>query len=228
MRSSETTVLVHPLIVRIWHWINALAIFIMVGSGWRIYNSSAIFPDILPFIPHRYTLGGDFELSFKLHGEPGLAGALLWHFAGMWLLVINFLVYLAYGLWTGRFRRRLIPIRPHDILADLRAASTFRLVHETGVYNAVQKLLYIGVLAAIGVMILSGLAIWKPVQFQELVSLLGGFQGARLVHFLGMAAIVLFVIVHLALVVLVPRSLPPMITGRARAHPPSSDPVTGV
>jgi thiosulfate reductase cytochrome b subunit len=216
--TQERSRSIHPPIVRICHWLNALAIFVMTGSGWRIYNSSALFPDLLPFIPHQYTLGGDFELSFKLHGEPGLAGALLWHFAGMWLLVGNFLVYLAYGFASGRFRRTLLQIRPRDILRDVKAALTFRLAHEAGVYNAVQRVLYAGVLFAIALMIVSGLAIWKPVQFQELVPLLGGFQGARLVHFLGMSAIVLFVIVHVALVILVPRTLPPMIIGRSVGH----------
>jgi thiosulfate reductase cytochrome b subunit len=212
---------INPLIPRLCHWINALAIFIMVGSGWRIYNSEPIVPGLIPYFNHHYTLGGDFELSFKLHQEPGLAGATLWHFAGMWLLVINFLVFVGYGLLSGRFRRRLLPLRSREILRDFLAALTFRLPHETGVYNAVQRLLYVGVLALITLTILSGLAIWKPVQLQELTWLLGGFQSARVVHFLGMTGIVLFVIVHLALVALVPRTLATMVTGYARAdhHP---------
>src|SRR5438045_8593201 len=86
----------NPLILRVCHWLNALAMFIMIGSGWRIYNSEPIVPDLIPYFNHRYTLGGDFELSFQLHGEPGLAGALLSHFAGRRLLVIHFLVTLAY------------------------------------------------------------------------------------------------------------------------------------
>jgi thiosulfate reductase cytochrome b subunit len=136
----------------------------------------------------------------------------------MWLLVINFLVYLTYGVVSGRFRRKLLPLRPAEIWRDVIAAATFRLPHAVGVYNAVQRLLYVGVLALITLTILSGLAIWKPVQFQELTWLLGGFQSARVIHFLGMAGIVLFVAVHLALVALVPRTLPPMITGYARVH----------
>ena len=62
------------------------------------------------------------------------------------------------------------------------------------------------------------LAIWKPGQFQELTFLFGGFDLARIIHFLGMAGIVLFLIVHIALVVIVPKTLPTMITGRAPAH----------
>ncbi len=221
--TATTRVRVNPGILRLCHWLNALAIFVMVGSGWRIYNSDPIVPTLIPYFNHVYTLGGDFVLSFKLHGEPGLAGALLWHFAGMWLLVGNFLVYLAHGLVSGRFRRKLLPLRPAEIWRDFIAAMTFRLPHEVGVYNAVQRLLYVGVIATIALTILSGLAIWKPVQFQELTWLLGGFQSARVIHFLGMAGIVLFVVVHLALVALVPRTLAPMITGYARLHGSSGE-----
>jgi thiosulfate reductase cytochrome b subunit len=214
---------INPLILRVTHWVNALAMVIMIGSGWRIYNSDPIVPALIPYFNHRYTLGGDFELSFQLHGEPGLAGALLWHFAGMWLLVINFLVYLTYGIVSGRFRRKLLPLRPVEIWRDLVAALSFKLPHEIGIYNAVQRLLYVGVLAVITLTILSGLAIWKPVQFQELTWLMGGFQSARVIHFLGMAGIVLFVAVHLALVALVPKTLPPMITGYAEPHGDAGD-----
>ena len=213
-----TRIRVNPLVPRVCHWLNALAIFIMVGSGWRIYNSDPILPHLLPYVPHRFTLGGDFELSFKLHGEPGLAGALLWHFAGMWLLVLNFLLYLGYGFASGRFRLRLLPIRPRAVLHDFLAALTFKLPHEVGVYNAVQRLLYVGVLGLIGLAILSGLAIWKPVQLHALTWLLGGFQSARVIHFVCMSGIVGFVVVHLALVALVPRTLVTMVTGYARGE----------
>jgi thiosulfate reductase cytochrome b subunit len=140
----------------------------------------------------------------------------------MWLLVGNFLVWLGYGLLSGRFRQKLLPIRPRAVLRDMLAALRFRLPHEVGVYNAVQRLLYVGVLGLILLTILSGLAIWKPVQFQELTWLLGGFHSARVIHFLGMAGIVLFVVVHLALVALVPRTLVSMVTGYAHAHPPAT------
>ena len=164
------------------------------------------------------TLGGSVEGSVDIHNEDGLAGALQWHFAGMWLLACNGLVYLAYGILSGHFRRAFFPGRPRSILRDTIAAMTFRLPHRIGAYNAVQKTLYLGVLAAGIVTVLSGLAIWKPGQFQELTFLFGGFDVARVVHFLGMTAIVLFLIVHVALVIIVPKTLPPMITGRADAH----------
>jgi thiosulfate reductase cytochrome b subunit len=208
-------VIVHPLTVRITHWLNALAIFIMIASGWRIYNSDPILPF---YFPVELTLGGSYDGSVDIHNEDGLAGALQWHFAGMWLLTVNGIVYLAYGIFSGHFRRTLFPVGPHAVVRDAIAALKFQLPHRLGVYNAVQKALYLGVIAAGVIMVLSGLAIWKPGQFQELTWLFGGFDVARVIHFLGMAGIVLFLIVHIALVIIVPKTLPTMITGRAPAH----------
>ena len=191
---------IHPLWVRIAHWINALAMLVMIGSGWEIYNASPLFPFVFP---GSITLGG------------WLAGALLWHFAAMWVLAINGLVYLALGLATGRFRRKLWPIRPAAVIADLRAALALKLAHEDlSVYNAVQRLLYLGVILAGVVVVLSGFAIWKPMQLQELTALFGGYDAARYVHFFAMAAIVGFLVVHIVLAILVPKSLRAMITGR--------------
>ncbi|GJD30213.1 Putative protein-methionine-sulfoxide reductase subunit YedZ1 [Methylobacterium adhaesivum] len=191
---------IHPLVVRITHWVNALAMLIMIASGWRIYNASPIFGEWS--FPKAITLGG------------WLGGALQWHFAGMWLLVANGLVYLTYGLASGHLRRRLLPLRPREIGRDFVAALTFRLPHDPGVYNAVQRLLYVVVLLVGIVIVLSGLAIWKPVQFAPLTAVMGGYDTARIVHFLAMAGIVSFVAVHLALVLLVPKTLPTMIIGR--------------
>ena len=192
--------LVHPLYVRATHWINAVAIAVMVGSGWQIYNASPLF-------------GFTFPASITLGGW--LAGALLWHFAAMWLMIANGLVYVAVGLATGRLRRKLLPIRPGDVLRDLRAALTGRLSHDDlAVYNAVQKLLYAGVLLAGAVIVASGFALWKPVQLQELAALFGGYEGARLVHFFAMVAIVVFLVIHVAMALLVPSSLRAMIRGR--------------
>jgi thiosulfate reductase cytochrome b subunit len=191
---------IHPLYVRITHWINALAVLILIGSGWQIYNASPLFAFTFP---GSLTLGG------------WLAGGLLWHFAAMWLLIANALVYVVIGLATGRLRRQLLPIRPADVVRDVAAALTGRLSRDDlARYNAVQKALYAGVLLAGGVIVASGLAIWKPVQLQELAALLGGYEGARLVHFFAMAAIVLFLVVHVVMALLVPRSLRAMIRGR--------------
>jgi thiosulfate reductase cytochrome b subunit len=208
-------VIVHPLTVRVTHWLNALAMIVMIMSGWRIYNSDPIFP---LYFPVALTLGGSYDGSVDIHNEDGLAGALQWHFAGMWLLAINGIIYIAYGILSGHFRRVLFPVGPSAVLRDMMAALQFRLPHRLGAYNAVQKTLYLGVHAAGVIMVLSGVAIWKPGQFQELTWLFGGFDVARVIHFLGMAAIVLFLVVHIALVIIVPKTLPPMITGRAPAH----------
>jgi thiosulfate reductase cytochrome b subunit len=208
---------IHPGVVRATHWINAVGMVIMIGSGWRIWNSDPIFDFSFPVA---ITIGGDPAMSQDVHNELGLAGALQWHFAGMWLLLVNGLVYFAYGIWSGHFRHSLFPLTPSAFVRDALAALTFRLPHRLGIYNAVQKTLYLGVLAVGVVMVLSGLAIWKPGQLQELAFLFGGFDTARLIHFLGMAAIVLFLCVHLALVLIVPKTLPAMITGRAPAHAP--------
>jgi thiosulfate reductase cytochrome b subunit len=198
MTPAEATI--HPRWVRVCHWINALAILVMIGSGWQVYNASPLFDFTFP---GAITLGG------------WLAGALLWHFAAMWILVINGIVYVTLGIVTGRFRRKLLPIRPSDVIADIKAALTFKLAHDDlSHYNAVQKMLYSGVILAGVVIVLSGLSIWKPVQFQELTALFGGYDTARYVHFFAMSAIVGFLVVHVALALIVPKSLRAMITGR--------------
>ena len=212
-RPYHRYVLLHSPIVRVTHWLNALAIVVMIGSGWRIYDWDPLFGFQFPVW---ITFGGWPEVSQHWHNEEGLAGALQWHFAAMWLLFLNLLVYLAYGLISGHFRRALLPVRPREIARDLRAALGGRLAHRVGERNAVQRAMYIGVITVIVLTVLSGLSIWKPVQFQELTALFGGYDVARYVHFFCMTAIVLFLAVHLMLTALVPKVLPPMITGRAR------------
>ena len=177
LSGSATRSSIHPLYVRITHWINALAMLVMIGSGcW-------------------------------------LAGGLLWHFAAMWVLIVNALVYLTLALASGRFRSKLMPIRLRDVLHDLADAFTGRLNRDVARYNAVQKLVYAGVLVIGVVIVLSGFAIWKPVQLRELTMLFGGYDAARYVHFFAMAAIVLFLVLHVIMALLVPQSLRAMIRG---------------
>lgn len=195
----ESEMVIHPRWVRVCHWINAIAILVMIGSGWQIYDASPLF---------------DFTFPRPIALGNWLAGALLWHFAAMWVLVVNGIVYVVLGIVSGRFRQKLLPIRPGEVIADARAALTFRLKHDDlSRYNAVQKLLYTGVILAGIVVVLSGLSIWKPVQFQELTALFGGYDTARYVHFFAMSAIVGFLVVHVALALIVPKSLRAMITG---------------
>ena len=203
---SPNTVKVHPLLVRVTHWVNALAILIMVMSGWRIYNASPLFG---------WTFPGDLTLG------GWLAGALQWHFAAMWLLALNGLLYVAYGLFSGHLRRRLLPITPRALLGDMLGALCGKLGHaDLTVYNAAQKAAYLGAILLIAGLIVSGLAIWKPVQLYWLAALMGDYEGARLLHFFCMAGIVLFVLVHVAMVILVPKTFLMMITGRLRREMP--------
>ena len=198
--TPEATPVVHPLWLRVTHGINAVAVVVLIGSGWEIYNASPLFPFEFP---RSITIGG------------WLAGALLWHFAAMWLLAVNGLVYLMLGLATGRFRRKLLPLRAGDVVADTRLALRGALSHDDlSAYNALQKLLYIGVIVAGVVIVLSGLAMWKPVQLWWLAALFGGYEPARYVHFFAMAAIVGFTVIHVVMAFVVPKALRAMIVGR--------------
>jgi thiosulfate reductase cytochrome b subunit len=193
---------IHPLLVRITHWVNAVAIFVMVASGWRIYNAAPVFPFKFPV---DLTIGG------------WLGGGLQWHFAAMWVLAINGLVYLGYGFAAGHFKRKLLPITPAGILHDVRDALRGKLAHDDlSVYNTAQRAAYVAIILAAVVLVLSGLAIWKPVQFYTLAALMGDYEGARIVHFFAMALLVFIVLVHIVMVALVPRTFPTMITGRLR------------
>jgi thiosulfate reductase cytochrome b subunit len=191
---------VHPVWLRAAHWINALAVLVMVASGWQIYNASPLF-DFR--IPKDITLGG------------WLAGGVQWHFAAMWVLAINGLVYLGFNVATGRAWKKFLPLSPKALIGDFIAALKGKLAHaDLTHYNAVQKAAYLFVWFDLALLVLSGLVLWKNVQFPVLRELMGGYEGARLVHFFAMAALVLFVAVHLAMVALVPRTLIAMIRGR--------------
>lgn len=192
---------IQPAWVRIVHWINAVAIVLMIMSGWQIYNASPLFESLT------------FSRSITLGGWLG--GAIQWHLAAMWLLMVNGLVYLTLGLVTGRFRKKLLPITASGVIGDTRAALTGHLSHaDLTVYNQVQRLLYAGIIVVGILIVLSGLSIWKPVQLQWLTAVFGGYDAARYVHFACMAAIVGFLVIHVALALLVPKSLRAMIIGR--------------
>jgi thiosulfate reductase cytochrome b subunit len=188
------------------HWANAVAMLVMITSGWGIYNDDVI---IRGLTFSKYLRLGDWA-----------AWSLNWHFAGMWLLGINGLCYLVYGVLTDRLRQRLLPIRLHDVIQTVRDTLRLKIAHDDlTTYNAVQKILYIvAILAGIS-QVVTGLAIWKPIQFSGLVSLLGGFQSARVIHFAGMTVIVGFLVVHVILSLLVPRTLWAMLTGGPRVGP---------
>ncbi len=191
---------IHPLWLRATHWLNAIAVVLMVTSGWRIYNASPVYA--MRF-PGDMTLGG------------WLGGALQWHFAGMWLLALNGLVYLALNVFSGRFARKFLPLRPAVVWNDLRAALRGRLSHaDPRHYNGLQRVAYLGVILDLLLLVLSGLVLWKSVQFPLLRELMGGYEVARRIHFIAMATLVAFVAGHLLMVALVPRTLIAMVRGR--------------
>lgn len=191
---------VHPLWMRITHWLNALAVLVLVASGWRIYNAAPFFPFTFP---KEITLGG------------WLGGALQWHFAAMWLLAANGLVYLLANVFSGRLAARFFPLSPRGVVHDALAALRGRLSHaDQRHYNQVQRLAYLFVIVDIVLLVLSGLVLWKSVQFGLLRDLLGGYEFARRIHFVAMAGLVGFVAVHLVMVALVPRTLLSMLSGR--------------
>ena len=191
---------IHPMWVRATHWLNAVAVVVLVASGWRIYDAAPFFGFT---IPAQFTLGG------------WLAGAIQWHFAAMWLLAANGLAYVLLNLATGRATRRFLPLSPRAFVADLASALRGRLSHaDPGRYNAVQRAAYLFVVLDTVLLVLSGLVLWKSVQFPLLRELLGGYEAARRVHFVAMAALVGFAAAHLAMVALVPRTLRTMVLGR--------------
>lgn len=192
--------IIHPLWLRVMHWLNAVAVVVLVTSGWRIYNATGF----LGFqIPGAIALGG------------WLGGALLWHFAAMWLLFANGLLYLATNLFSGRLRRRFFPIAPRQLLHELGAALKGKLAHaDPRHYNSVQRLAYLFVMLDSIVLVLSGLVLWKSVQFPLLRELMGGYEAARRVHFFAMAGLCAFIVVHVVMVALVPRTLLTMLRGR--------------
>ena len=181
--------------------LNAIAMIIMIGSGWKIYNDEVLFGRL--HFPDWITIGGEPA------GRPAMALPRHVDPRDQWLDLSH--------LWS---RDRAVSAACcfrsgcASSIADVNDALHFRLsARRPDGYNAVQRLLYVGIILVGIVQVLSGLAIWKPMQFSELTTLFYGFQGARLVHFLGMAAIVGFLVVHVALALLVPKTIATMLTG---------------
>jgi thiosulfate reductase cytochrome b subunit len=197
---NELARTIHPAWLRATHWLNAIAVVILVTSGWRIYNAAPFFDFMFP---KEITLGG------------WLGGAIQWHFAAMWLLAANGLFYLSLNLATGRLLKKFLPVSPRAVVADLIAALRGHLSHaDLSHYNAVQRVAYLFAVLDAALLVVSGLVLWKSVQFSVLREILGGYEAARRVHFLAMSAMAIFIVVHLAMVALVPRSLLTMVRGR--------------
>ncbi|HEX9291250.1 MAG TPA: cytochrome b/b6 domain-containing protein [Anaeromyxobacteraceae bacterium] len=214
-----------PWIIRATHWANVVLLGTMAGSGLRILVA-------YPFLGPRgedyawYPLQGvNAPAALQIGGW--LAGARHWHFAFAWLFTANALVYAAYLFASGEWRRRLFfPRRDarnalETVLHDLRLRK--EPPASVGLYNGMQRLTYTGVLAVAPLLVLSGLAIYKPVQLPRLTALLGGYDFARAIHLLVLAALALFTVVHVVQVILHPRSFVDMTTGgRDRPEPEGS------
>lgn len=185
-------------ISRLIHWINATAVLGLISSGWAIYNAAAFYPF-------------EFPTSVALGGY--LTGALRWHFFFMWVFFAVLAAMIVLRVITRRGGPDFWPISLRGLKQNLGDTLRFRFGHEAGVYNHIQRLLYLGVLALGCLSVASGLALWKPVQLALLADMLGGYEAARRVHFWSMAGMSAFVVVHLAMVALVPSSLGRMVFG---------------
>ena len=197
--SRERNRVVHPFFVRVTHWINAFAAIAMLMSGMKIYNAAPLYEFRFP---PEVTLGG------------WLAGALAWHFAVMWLLVLNGSAYILYGVFTGHFLRRIFTIGAMPAYRNIRLEMRHLLIHGTGEYNLIQRLAYLVVFFDIILLVSSGLTIWKPVQFQGLAAWMGGYEGARHIHFYGMTVLAAFLVIHVSVAFAVNGAIPSMLTGR--------------
>ena len=190
----------HPLWLRTTHWLTAIAVIIMVMSGWQIYNASPIFP---------------FEFSKKITLGGWLGGALQWHFAAMWLLVGSLTIYLVMNITTGRMAKKFFPLNFKELFKEFFLALRFKLSHKDLThYNMLQKLAYLVAILDLIAIVCSGLVVWKSVQFPFLRDIMGGYDNARIVHFVCMTIIVGFFTVHVVLVAVVPRTLLGMTRGR--------------
>lgn len=203
-----------PWVVRLTHWGNVVFLPVMAGSGLQILTAFPYFGprgEMYTWFPIQNWSAPDW---MRIGGW--LAGARHVHFAFAWALVANALLYLGYVFASGEWRRRFfVPRRDTKQALETLAYYTRRRRDPPaqGFYNGLQRFGYTSAILLGLVEVLSGLAIWKPVQLSWLASLFGGYDGARVVHFVVLAALALFVVGHVVLVAVHPRTLPPMITG---------------
>lgn len=205
---------VHPLWLRMMHWANALAVILMILSGWRIYDATNFLHFYTPVLTaHGVEWQWGIAAPYTLGGWLG--GALQWHFAAMWLLVGNVLLYVVLSIVTRRFVPQFFPLTPKGVFSDLVAAVKGHLSHaDIRHYNSVQKLAYLFAMVDIVVLIVSGCALWKSVQFAWARVLTFGYEPARYIHFTAMVLLCGFILVHVGMALLVPKTIRAMIWGR--------------
>ena len=201
-------------LVRVTHWVTVVALPLMVASGLRIFDAYPAFARKgEPFCCYPFA-GREVPVSLTLGGW--LAGARHWHFAVMWILVANALVYIGFLIFRGEWRE-LAPRRgdARGAWEMLRFYLGVRPDHpRQGKHNALQRVAYFAMPVVTAVIVLSGIAIWKPVQLHWLTMLFGGYVWARYIHFVGMVLLVLLVLGHVFMVFAVdPYALRSMVTG---------------
>jgi thiosulfate reductase cytochrome b subunit len=207
MNRNEDKADIHPLWLRLIHWCNAAAVVVLIMSGWRIYNATRFLHLYVPItnealFPNKWTLGG------------WLGGAIQWHFAAIWVLFASAVLYLILFV-SSRRGRQFFPVTPAGLWADIKAFLKGHLSHaDIRQYNTIQKLAYLFAMADLIVLIASGLVLWKNVQLSWMRILLGGYEAARYIHFYAMVGIVAFIVVHVVMALLVPKTIKAMLWGR--------------
>jgi thiosulfate reductase cytochrome b subunit len=206
-----------PLPIRVVHWCNALFLVLMAGSGLQILVA---YPALGPRGAQYwwYPFQGMAPPSWLRIGQ-WLAGGRHWHFAIAWFFVLNGLIYLGYFFISGEWRRRMFrPARDSNaaVAQFLYYLRIRKRPPPADFYNGLQRLAYSSTIIFGVVMVLSGLAIYKPVQLHFLTLLFGGYDGARVVHLAGLCLFALFLVTHLVLVAMHPREIVTMITGGRR------------
>ena len=201
---------VRPGLLRMSHWLNAILILAMLLSGFGIYNGSPYFHFQFP--------------EFLIIGSTVVESA-QWHLALMWIFVTASLAYLIFGIFSGHFRRHFIWASRARLYADIKKALTFKLKYQPHSYNAIQRIAYSVVCILIVVLVLSGLALWQPVQFQVLTLLMGDYENTRTIHFVATSLLVSFMLIHLSMALAFPRAIWAMITGKFIHKQPMELPV---
>jgi thiosulfate reductase cytochrome b subunit len=206
-----------PAAIRLAHWINIPLLVIMAGSGLQIF---AAYPALGPRggLYRWYPLQNDAPPSWLRFGG-WLAGARHWHFAIAWFLIFNGVIYLIYMIASGEWRRRVfIPSR--DTSNALAMFAYYLRIRKTpppeDFYNGLQRMAYTSAILFGVVVVLSGLAIYKPVQLYWITAAFGGYDVARVVHLSCLVLLASFTAMHLVLVALHPRTIVTMVTGGQR------------
>ncbi|SGY85966.1 cytochrome b/b6 domain-containing protein [Moritella viscosa] len=187
---------IHSGLIRILHALNAISVIGLISSGWAIFNASPLYPI-------------SFPVSLSLGGY--LTEALQWHFLLIWLFVFSSILFVLSRLLSLTVAPNLWPISIKKIVNETQQVLTFNLKHYIGEYNHIQRMFYLTAFLLFIVLILSGLGLWKPVQFQVINYIVGGYENMRRVHFWAMVSISTFIIVHLSMVIMVPSTLLSMI-----------------